>query len=133
MINVPNKPIINTLAFRQIKTRKARNLFAIAAIVLTSILVMVVLTMGVGLMDAGRLTLMKSSGQKAEISFQYLMEDEVKSIITNPLIKEYGISKYIAATNEGVWNQTTLEIRTADEYFADMLYSTPTIGRLPEN
>lgn len=133
MIKVPNKPIINVLSFRLIKTNKARNFFAIAAIVLTSILVMVVLTMGVGLMDASRLTLMKSSGQKAEISFQYLMENEVECIISHPLIKEYGISKYIAATNEGVWNQTTLEIRTADKNFADMLYSTPTIGRLPES
>lgn len=132
-MNVPNKGTINALAFRQIKTGKARNIFAIAAVVLTSVLIMAVLTMGIGLMDASRLTNMKLSGQKAEISFQYLLADEVNTITAHPLIKEYGISRYIATTDEGIWNQTNLEVRTADSNFADMLYSMPTIGRLPES
>jgi len=132
-MDVPNKRKINTLAFRMIKTMKSRSFFSVVAVMLTGILIMMVLTMGVGMINAGRLTQMKSSGQKAEISFQYLLDDELQSIISNRLVKEYGISRFVGAVNEVPWNENTLEIRTADEKFADMMYSTPKIGRLPKN
>ncbi|MDR0918385.1 MAG: ABC transporter permease, partial [Oscillospiraceae bacterium] len=131
-MNVPNKRKINSIAFRLIKTKKSRNIFSVFAVILTSILIMVVLTMSVGLSNASRITKMKSSGQKAEISFQYLTENDKNSVISNSLIKKYGISKYVTSITNEPWEQNTLEIRTADENFADMMYSNPHVGKLPK-
>ncbi|MDR1540662.1 MAG: ABC transporter permease [Clostridiales bacterium] len=132
MINVANKRIIRTLAFRQIKAGETRNLFAIAAIVLTSVLITAVVTLGFNLMDANMQMMMKQSGQTAEVSFQYLAEDEAARIAAHPLVKEYGISKYIGFASGDEWSQTPLEIRTADAKHAEFTFSTPTAGRLPE-
>ncbi|GHU79563.1 efflux ABC transporter permease [Clostridia bacterium] len=133
MINVANKRTIRTLAFRQIKAGKARNFFAIAAIMLTSVLVTAVLSMGAGLMDANRQMLMKSSGQKSEVSVQYLTEDEAERVAAHPLIKEYGLTRFIARADEGVWSLIPVEIKTMDLSYADFTFSTPTTGRLPES
>ena len=132
MIRAANGKTIRALAFRQIKAEKSRNIFPTLAIVLTSVLVMTVLSMGAGLTDANRQTLMRASGQKSEISFQYLTANEVESIVSHPLIKEYGLSRYVARTDE-MFARLPAEIRTMDPAFADFTYSTPTIGRLPES
>jgi putative ABC transport system permease protein len=132
-MNVPNKQKINSIAFRMIKTKKSRNFFSIFAVMLTSILIMPVLTMGSGLVEASRVTQMKSSGQNSEIAFQYLTENDVEKVISNSLIDEYGISKYVTSITDGAWSENTLEIRTADKNFAEMTYSKPSVGKLPEN
>ena len=74
MIRVPNNKIIASLAFRQIKSSWAKNIFSVLAVILTTMLIMSVLTIGNTLIKAGRSTQMKNSGQKAEVSFQYLLE-----------------------------------------------------------
>ncbi|MDR2163239.1 MAG: ABC transporter permease [Clostridiales Family XIII bacterium] len=131
-MNVPNRKTIFMLALRQIKTGKSRNLFAIAAIVMTSVLVTAVVTMGLGLMDAGRQMMMKTSGDSSEISIQYLTPEEAAAVATHPLVKEYGVSRYVARADEGSLKQAPLEIRTMDANFADFSYNTPTTGRLPK-
>ena len=130
MFNVSNKKTINDLAFRQIKADKTRNIFAITAIVLTSVLITTVLTMGISLMDANRQTLMRTNAQRAEISFQYLTENETSLITSHSIISEYGISRIVAMSN---WEDSMLEIRTADTNFAEFSFITPTLGRLPIN
>lgn len=132
-MNVPNNRKINSLAVRLIKSSKARSFASVFAVIMTTILVVTVITMGCGIIDASRVTQMRSIGQNADVSFQYLTENEVSSISSNSLVKEYGISKYIASVKEKPWNQETLEIRTADEKFANMTYSMPIIGRLPQD
>lgn len=131
-MNVPNNRKINSLAIRLIKSSKARSFASICAVIMTTILVVTVITMGCGIIDSSKITQMRSIGQNADVSFQYLLENEVSSISSNSLVKEYGISKYITSIQETPWNQETLEIRTADEKFANMTYSMPTIGRLPK-
>lgn len=132
-MNVPNNRKINSLAVRLIKSSKARSFASVFAVIMTTILVVTVITMGCGIIDASRVTQMRSIGQNADVSFQYLTENEVSSISSNSLVKEYGISKYIASVKEKPWNQETLEIRTSDEKFANMTYSMPIIGRLPQD
>lgn len=132
MIRVPNNKIIASLAFRQIKSSWAKNIFSVLAVILTTMLIMSVLTIGNTLIKASKSTQMKNSGQKAEVSFQYLLENEADSIASSSLTERCGISRIVAGVHDAPWENTPLEIRTADETYADMMYSTPTDGRLPE-
>ncbi|MDR1061026.1 MAG: ABC transporter permease [Clostridiales bacterium] len=131
-ITVANKRTVNALALRQIRAGKARNLFAVAAVALTSALVTAVLAMGAGLMDANRYMMMRSSGQKSEVSFEYLTAGEASAVAAHPLIKEYGLSRFVARAEGGAWDQTPIEIKTMDAAFADFSFSAPTTGKLPE-
>lgn len=132
MIKVPNNKVISSLSIRHLKHTWIRNIFSILAVILTTLLIMTVLTIGNTLMKASRTTKMNTTGQKAEISFQYLLEDEAETVASNRLIEKCGISRIVASVHDAPWNSTPLEIRTADAEYADMMYSSPTIGRLPE-
>lgn len=132
MIKIPNNRVILSLSIRHMKRTWIRNIFSVIAVILTTLLIMTVLTVGNTLINAGESTKMNSIGQKAEVSFQYLDENEVTAIASNNLVEKCGISRIVAGVREAPWNETPLEIRTANETYADMMYSTPTVGKLPE-
>lgn len=111
---------------------KSRNIFGLTAIVLTTVLITAVFTIGISLSDGMRQMLIHSYGRSTEVDFQYLTEDEARRVAQHPLVKEYGLSRLITTTTEGVFRQAQGEIHTADENFAEFTFSTPTTGRLPE-
>lgn len=111
---------------------RSRNLFALTAILLTTLLITAVFTIGISLSDGMKQMMIQTSGRSTEVDFQYLTEDETQRVTEHPLIKEYGLSKLIATTSEGIFRQTPCEIHTADENFAEFTFTTPTTGRLPE-
>lgn len=127
-----NRAIVRRLSQRSFTANKSRNIFAMIAIVLTAVLITAVFTIGISLSDGMRQMLIHSYGRSTEVDFQYLTGDEARRVAEHPLIEEYGISRLIAVTTEGVFRQAQGEIHTADENFAKFTFSTPTTGRLPE-
>ena len=127
-----NRTIVRRLSKRSFMANKSRNLFALIAILLTTVLITAVFTIGISLSDGMKQMMIETSGRSTEVAFQYLTENETQRVIAHPLIKEYGLSKLVASTSEGVFRQTPCEIRTADKNYADFSFSTPTTGRLPE-
>ncbi len=127
-----NQPIVRNLSKRSFLANKSRNIFALIAIVLTTVLITAVFTIGISLSDGMRQMLIHSYGRSTEVDFQYLTEDEARRVAEHPLIEEYGLSRLITVTAEGVFRQAQGEIHTADENFAGFTFSKPTTGRLPE-
>lgn len=127
-----NKTIVRNLSKRSFMANKSRNIFGLTAIVLTTVLITAVFTIGISLSDGMRQILIHSYGRSTEVDFQYLTEDEARRVAQHPLVKEYGLSRLITTTTEGVFRQAQGEIHTADENFAEFTFSTPTTGRLPE-
>ena len=133
MLKVPNNKTIFSLALRQLKSSWLKNIFSVAAIILTTMLIMTILTIGNTLMEAGKAAQMKDNGQKSEVSFQCLLKNEADAISSHDMVEKFGASRIVAGVHTAPWDKTPLEIRTADEEYADMTYSLPTVGRLPEN
>ena len=52
MLKVPNNKTIFSLALRQLKSSWLKNIFSVAAIILTTMLIMTILTIGNTLMEA---------------------------------------------------------------------------------
>ncbi len=127
-----NQTIVRKLSKRSFVANKSRNLFALTAILLTTVLITAVFTIGINLMDGMKQMMIQASGRSTEVTFQYLTKDETQRVTAHPLIKEYGLSKIIATTSEGIFRQTPCEIRTADENYASFTFSAPTTGRLPK-
>lgn len=126
-----NQPIVRNLAKRSFLANKSRNIFALIAVVLTTVLITAVFTIGISLSDGMRQMLIHSYGRSTEADFQYLTQDEAQRVAKHPLVKEYGLSRLITVTTEGVFRQAQGEIHTADEKFAAFTFSKPTTGRLP--
>lgn len=127
-----NQAAVRRLSKQSFLANKSRNIFALIAIVLTSVLITAVFTIGISLSDGMQQMLIHSYGRSTEVDFQYLTQDEAQRVAAHPLIEEYGLSRLITATTEGVFRQAQGEIHTADENFAEFTFSKPTTGRLPE-
>ncbi|MEL7565062.1 MAG: FtsX-like permease family protein [Dehalobacterium sp.] len=127
-----NQTIVRSLSKRSFLANKSRNIFALIAIGLTTVLITAVFTIGISLSDGMQQMLIHSYGRITEVDFQYLTEDEARRVSEHPLIEEYGLSRLITVTTEGVFRQAQGELHTADENFAEFTFSKPTTGRLPE-
>ncbi|MDR2486757.1 MAG: ABC transporter permease, partial [Clostridiales Family XIII bacterium] len=115
----------------QILAAKSRSFLTLAAIAMTCILVTSVVAIGYDLMEAFRMAKVRLSGMDAEVSFQYLTEEELALVKGHPLMEEGGVSRYIGQGLGDAWIESPLEIRTTDKSFAKVTFSTPTTGRLP--
>lgn len=126
-----NQAIVRKLSKQSFLANKSRNIFALIAIVLTTVMITAVFTIGISLSDGMQQMLIHSYGRSTEVDFQYLTEDEARRVIEHPLIEEYGISRLVSGMNEGVFRQAQGEIYTTDERFAEFTFSKPATGRLP--
>ena len=127
-----NRAVVWKLSKRSFLANRSRNIFALIAVVLTTVLITAVFTIGISLSDGMREMLIHSYGRSTEVDFQYLTAGEAERVAAHPLIKEYGLSRLITQTSEGIFRQTPCEIHTADENFAKFTFSAPTTGRLPQ-
>ena len=133
MIKVPNNKTIAFLAVRQLRFSWLKNFFSVMAVALTTMLIMIVMTVGHTFVKSGASAQKKNIGQKADVSFQYLLEDEVEAISSNSHVERVGVSRLVAGVREYPWIDTHLEVRSADEVYADMMYNLPETGSLPQN
>ncbi len=127
-----NRAIVRRLAKQSFLANKSRNIFALIAVVLTTVLITAVFTIGISLSDGMQQMQIHAYGRSTEVDFQYLTQDEAQRVAEHPLIEEYGLSRLIAGTSEGIFQQTPCEIYTADEKFTEFTFSKPTTGRMPE-
>jgi putative ABC transport system permease protein len=127
-----NHAVVRRLSKKSFRANKSRNLFALIAIVLTTVLITAVFTIGISLSDGMQQMMIHSYGRSTEMDFQYLTQEEAQRVAEHPLIEEYGLSRLVAKTTEGVFRQAQGVIHAADENFAEFTFSKPTTGRLPE-
>ena len=72
MSNVKNKKMINQIALKSLKARKKRNLIAILAIALTSVLFTALFTIGGSLIEKNQESTMRQVGGSAHAGYKYL-------------------------------------------------------------
>ena len=133
MLQNDNSKIIKRLAKKTLKANKNRNTFAILAIILTTLLFTSIFTLGVNLIESTELATMKQVGTSGHGGFKGLTEDEYEKLIKHPLVKDYGRSMFFAVATNDVFKSKAVEIRYADDKYAEFTFSTPTTGKLPQN
>ncbi len=127
-----NQPIIRKLTRRTLKFNRTRNIMAILAIALTSILFTSLFTISMGIVESMQQETMRQAGGSAHGSFKYLTDEEFKNLKGHPLIKdiEYSIMLSMGENEELLKHHT--EIRYATDGQARMWFSYPTTGRMPQ-
>ncbi|MGB8455924.1 MAG: FtsX-like permease family protein [Anaerocolumna sp.] len=133
MIKVANRKVIYRLSFRSFQANRIRNIVAILAIALTTILFTSLFTVMVSLNYSAEQQYMRMVGGSAHGSFKYLTEEQADQLKVNPLIREYGTSLMLAMPKDAPFNKHHTEIRYADHNGAKMFFSLPTTGRMPED
>ncbi|AFS79694.1 ABC transporter permease protein [Gottschalkia acidurici 9a] len=133
MLQNNNKTTIKELAKKTLKANKNRNIFAILAIILTTLLFTSIFTLGMNLIKSMELATMKQIGTSGHGGFEGLTEDEYEKLIKHPLVKDYGRSMFLAVATNDVFKSKAVEIRYADDKWAEFTFSTPIKGKLPQN
>ena len=95
MMKVANKQVIRRLGLRSLKAGRLKNLVAVTAIVLTTVLFTALFTILLSVKDGYEAQNFRQLGGYNHGSFKYLDETQVQEFLTDKEIKEYGLRRFV--------------------------------------
>lgn len=133
MIKVKNKKAINNLADKNLKAAKSRNIIAIIAIALTTILFTSLFTISIGMVESIQNETMRQSGSSAHGTFKNLTSDQYDKLKIHPLVDEIAVNILSADSIENIeFLKRHVELWYNDNIALEWGYNKPTIGRMPQ-
>lgn len=128
-----NRPIIGKLSARYLKANFGRNLIAILAIALTTMMFTSLFTIGQGVLDVQQRETMRQVGGSSHGGFKNLTWEEFDTLKVHPDIKAYGGSIFVGVVENEALAKHATELRWTDENYAEWSFSKPTTGSLPQS
>lgn len=135
MVKVENKETLRLLTKRFMKMNRARNVIAVIAIMLTSLLFTSLFVGSVSMILSKRATEIKQFMDSSHANAQNLSEKDAerlqKIIKQSEDVERYGTGIFLGAGMDKRFG-FSVEVRYADENMAESFNCLPTTGRLPE-
>ena len=131
-MKVKNKKCIRNLSIKQFKAGKTRNLIAVFAIALTTLLFTSLFTIAFSINGGMQESNFRQCGAWSHGSFKAMTEEQFEEIKDDPLIKQYGERRFVGMPTKVPFNKSHVEIGYADKNEAHFMYCDPTTGRLPK-
>lgn len=132
MLRIKNQKTIRRLADRSFSANRIRNIMAVIAVALTTLLFSALFTTAISVKYSTEQATMRQVGGYAHGGFKDLTDEQKEALKTHPLIEKYGTDKVLTALEDGIFEKNRVEVRYADEIGADMFFCTPTTGSLPK-
>lgn len=130
-MNLANKNCIFRLCMKSMKASRTRNFIAVLAIALTTILFTSLFTVVLSINHSFQQANFRQAGGWAHGVFKYLTQDQFEEIKTDPLVKHYGLRRFVGMANSNPFLKSHVEIGYSDEKQAHWMYCDPIEGRLP--
>lgn len=130
-MKVSNRKCIRGLGIKSMKSAKGRNIIAILAIMLTTILFTSVFTIALSINDSTQEANFRQVGGYAHGNFKYLSEEQFNELKEDPLIKEYGLRLFVGMPMEVPFNKAHVEVSYSDTNEAKWMFIEPIEGRFP--
>ena len=131
MIKVSNGKWIRYLSRKSFKAAKTRNIIAVFAIALTTILFTSLFTITASLNEGFQQSNFRQCGGWSHGGFKYLTEDQFNELKDDPLIEEWGLRRFIGMPDKAPFEKSHVEIGYSDANQAHWMYCDPIEGRLP--
>lgn len=131
MRHVPNRACIRRLSIRSFCANRTRNLIAILAIVLTSILFTSLFTIALSINHAFQQSNFRQAGGWSHASIKYLTKEQYEELRTDPIIKQYGLRRFVGMPKNAPFQKSHVEIGYSDAAQAHFMFCDPKEGRLP--
>lgn len=125
------KSIIRTLTNRSFKANKTRNLIAVFAIVLTTLMFTSLFVLSQSMVETMRNMNFQQAGYNSHLSSGTMTNTAVEKIIAHEAVRDYGKSTIIGIAENKELTGRQVEIRYADENYARSSFSYPTTGTMP--
>ncbi len=117
MRKVKNKKAIRNVAQKSFKSNRVRNIIAILAIALTTILFTSLFTLGIGTIEAFQQATMRQAGGDGHAVLKYMTEEQFNDVKDHPLIEEIAYDRILC---DDVENSCFLKRRAEFWYYDDV-------------
>lgn len=125
MRQVANRACIRRLSFRAFRANGTRNLIAILAILLTTVLFTSLFTIAMSINNSFEQSNFRQIGGFSHGGFKYLTEEQYNELKEDPLIKEYGLRRFLGMPFDAPFNKSHVEIGYSDAKQAHWMYCDP--------
>lgn len=132
MIRVKNRKTIANISKKSLKANKTRNIIAILAIALTTILFTALFTIALTMVKSFEQQTFRQVGGDVHGTFKDVTEEEIQELIQDPMIKDYGVRWMLGMPYDIPFNKAHVEVSYMDESCAKGFFCTPEKGRLPK-
>lgn len=132
-MKVQNKKCIRRLSRKSLYAYRKRNLIAILAIALTTVLFTSLFTIVLSINTSFETYQFRQLGGYNHGTFKEVNEEQILAISAHKNVKETGVRNAIGTITEGVFGKTPAELSYMDENCTKWSYAEPTTGRMPKN
>lgn len=132
MIKVANKKVIFRINIESMKTGRWRNLVAVLAIALTTVLFSAFFTILMSVAEGYEAHNFRRVGACSHAGFKYLTEEQVQELSGDQDIKEYGLRRIVGIAEEAPFHKSQVEISYCDENVARWMFMEPEQGSFPK-
>lgn len=132
MIRVFNKKCIRNLSKKSLKASKTRNIIAVLAIALTTVLFTALFTIAMSINASFQEANFRQVGGFSHGGFKYMTEEQFDELKDEPMIEQYGLRRFLGMPVEPPFNKVHVEIGYSDRNQAHWMYCDPIKGRLPK-
>lgn len=132
-MNVKNRGCIRRLSFKTLLASRKRNLIAIAAIVLTTLLFTSLFTVSMSINSSYEMYTFRQIGGYSHGTFKEVSEEQAKAIAAHPKVKAVGLRTSIGIMDSGVFAKAPAEISFMDENCTTWSFAQPDTGHMPQS
>ena len=123
---------IQTLSRRLFKTNKGRNIVAVLAIILTTLMFTTLFVLSQSMSKNLVEMTFRQTGYDAQISFKSITTEQVDLIASHPDVAEIGESIILGLAENKELAGRQVEIRWGDSSYAEHSFAMPDVGTLPQ-
>ena len=132
MLKVSNGAVIRRMGWRTMKASKTRNLIAVLAIALTTVLFTSLFTIAMSINDGFQQSNFRQVGGFSHGGFKYLTEEQFEELRDDPLIDQWGVRRFLGMPTQAPFNKSHVEVSYADANYAHWSFCDPVEGSLPQ-
>lgn len=125
------KPI-KTLSKRLFKQKRGRNIVAVLAIILTTLMFTTLFVLSQSMSKNLVEMTFRQTGYNAQVSFKSITDEQVKLIASHPDVAEIGESIILGLAENKELAGRQVEIRWGDDSYAEHSFAMPDTGTLPQ-
>ena len=132
MIQVSNKKCIRNLAFKSLRANKTRNIIAVMAIALTTLLFSSLFTIAVTIVNSYQQETFRQVGGDMHGSFKDVSLEQMKELKQDPLIVTTASRLLLGMPSDIPFNKAHVEVSYMDSACAKGYFCEPEYGSLPK-
>lgn len=132
-MKVKNGKCIRRLSLKSLWASRKRNLIAIAAIILTTLLFTTLFTVALSINSSYETYLFRQIGGYCHGTFKEVTEEQEQAIAGHKNVRAVGARTTIGTITEGAFAKVPAKVSFMDENCTQWSYAQPNVGRMPQS